>query len=227
VSLRFKLTFTILVLTVALVSCSTNGSNLVIVPDVRGKRIEVAKEELAKLGLKVEIEEGEYYASIPSDYVVTQNPYPFTKVRFGRKVRIIVSKGITKVIVPDVKGLLFADGREKLTRENLKVGNITEVEGQSYGVIVSQNPLPGTEVQAEAYVDLTISVSKPPSVPNLIDIHFEDAKKIITDNGYVLGKVIFKESSSHPRGVVIQQEPIPDSKAEIGSVIDIIVNEKP
>lgn len=226
-SSRFKLIFTILVLIVTLVSCSTNESNLVIVPDVRGKRIEVAREELTKLGLKVEIEEGEYYASIPSDYIVTQNPYPFTKVRFGRKIKLIVSKGITKIIVPDVKGLSFADGREKLVKENLKVGDIIEVEGQSYGVIVAQNPLPGTEVQAETYVDLTVSVSKPPSVPNLIDIHFEDAKKIITDNGYVLGKVIFKESSFHPRGVVIQQEPIPGSRAEIGSVIDIIVNEKP
>lgn len=223
-----KLIFTIFFLVVTLAGCKASESNLINVPDVRGKNIESAQEELTKLGLKVETVEGEYYASVPSNYIVTQSPYPFTKVKPGRKIKLIISKGIAKVIVPDITGLSFSEGREKLAEKKLKVGNITEIEGEPpYGVISLQNPPPGSEISLESYVDITVTTSNPPTVPNLIDVHFEEAKEIITKNGYVLGRVIFKESSFHPRGVVIQQEPIPFSKAESGSIINLIVNEKP
>lgn len=225
---KFKVTFVIVFLVIALTGCKSSESNLITVPDVRGKNVESAQEELTKLGLKVETAEGEYYASVPSNYIVTQSPYPFTKVKPGRKIKLIISKGIAKVIIPDITGLPFSEGREKLAEKKLKVGNITEVDGSApYGVITLQNPPAGTEVSSESYVDITVTTSKPPTIPNLIDVHFEEAKKIITENGYVLGRVIFKESSFHPRGVVIQQEPIPFSKAESGSIINLIVNEKP
>ena len=227
VNIKCRLTLVILVFTIALAGCVSSESNLVTVPDVRGKGIELAEEELFKLGLKAELEEGKYYASIPSGYIVTQSPYPFTKVKPGRKIKLIVSKGIAKIVVPDVNGLQFSEGREKLLKNNLKIGSVTEVDGSSsYGIITSQDPPAGTEVSAETYVNLSVAISKPPSVPNLIDVHFDDAKKIITESGYVIGRVIFKESSFHPRGVVIQQEPIPNSRAELGSPINLVVNEK-
>jgi serine/threonine-protein kinase len=228
VKTKFKVTFVIVFLVIALTGCKSSESNLITVPDVRGKNVESAQEELTKLGLKVETSEGEYYASVPSNYIVTQSPYPFTKVKPGRKIKLIISKGIATVVVPDIIGLPFSEGREKLAEKKLKVGNIIEVDGSAqYGVITIQNPPAGTEVSSESYVDITVTTSKPPTIPNLIDVHFEEAKKIITENGYVLGRVIFKESSFHPRGVVIQQEPIPFSKAESGSIINLIVNEKP
>jgi len=225
---KFKLTFAIIFLVITLAGCKSSESNLITVPDVRGKNTESAQEELAKLGLKAEIVEGEYYASVPSNYIVTQSPYPFTIVKPGRKIKLIVSKGIAKAVVPDITGLTFSEGREKLTEKNLKVGDITEVDGsEPYGVITLQDPPSGTEVSSGSYVDITVATPKPPTVPNLIDVHFEEAKKIISENGYVLGRVIFKESSFHPRGVVIQQEPVPFSRAESGTIINLIVNEKP
>jgi len=208
--------------------CLTRKSEYIVVPDIRGKTSNSAAEEIKKIHLIPQIKEGGYYTSVPEDYVASQSPYPFTKVKKGRTVYIEISKGISKVILPNIVNLEYSDGKKKINDLGLKVGKVIELKDtKELGFIVAQDPPAGTEVFSGSYVSISVSIPDLPIIPNLIDVHFEDAKIIIADRGFKLGNVLFKENNNHPRGVVIQQEPIPNSNSQIGAIINLIINEKP
>lgn len=228
IGIKLAITSIFMVAILTLSGCLARKSEYIIVPDIRGKTSNSAAEEIKKIHLIPQIKEGGYYTSVPEDYVASQSPYPFTKVKKGRTVYIEISKGISKVILPNIVNLEYSDGKKKINDLGLKVGKVIELKDiKELGFIVSQDPPAGTEVFSGSYVSISVSIPDLPIIPNLIDVHFEDAKIIIADRGFKLGNVLFKENNNHPRGVVIQQEPIPNSNSQIGAIINLIINEKP
>lgn len=202
--------------------------SLIVVPDLRGKPLVEAKEDLEKLSLKADPFEGGFYASIPQDYVVTQVPYPLTRVKPGRVVRLEISRGISSIQMPLLEGMKFGDVYEFIKSLGLSVESINEVsEAAPPGTILEQYPTAGEMVELGSGVQLTIALPEIPLTPDWIGQHFEDVKYSIIEKGYILGSVIFEPSSFHPRGVVYVQEPVPYSPAEHGSPINIVVNEAP
>lgn len=218
--------------------------SLQMVPDLRGKSQEEAMEIVRDKHLKADFVEGGFFPTTPAGYVVTQNPYPMTKVKKGRTIQLFVSQGPAKVTVPSLIGLNYGKAAELLKKAGLFLGDITEVteieaknkepvnedESDQYrgpGIILSQTPKPGSEIFSGSRVHVSVYVPGLPMVPNLLDIPFEDAKHMIESSGYKLGSVLFIHNPNHARGVVYQQEPIPESPAQVGTVVNIIVNEKP
>ena len=129
----------------------------------------------------------------------------------------------------EMRILKVGKAAEELKKIGLLLGEITEATDKEAGpgIILSQTPKQGSEVFIGSEVKVSVSVPGLPLVPRLLDIPFEDAKHMIEASGYKLGSVLFVSNPSHARGVVYQQEPIPDSPAQVGTVINIIVNEKP
>jgi len=152
-----------------------------------------------------------------------------TKVKKGRTILLFVSQGATKVTVPSLIKQNYGTAAETLIKMGLFLGEITEVHDNEAGagIILSQNPRQGVEVLRGSKVNISVSVPGLPFVPSLLDIPFEDAKHMIESSGYKLGSVLFIPNPNHARGVVYQQEPIPESPAQVGTVVNIIVNEKP
>ncbi|MCE5223389.1 PASTA domain-containing protein [bacterium] len=218
-----------LMISVCLVGCQLGSSTLQMVPDLRGKSQEEAMEIIRSKNLKADFVEGGFFPTTPAGYVVTQNPYPMTKVKKGRTIQLFVSQGATKVTVPSLINQNYGKAAETLKTMGLFLGEITEVHDNQAvpGTILSQNPRQDSEVLSGSAVNVSVSVPGLPSVPNLLDIPFEDAKHMIESSGYKLGSVLFIPNPNHARGVVYQQEPIPESPAQVGTIVNIIVNEKP
>ncbi len=218
-----------IVLAFSFIHCQRQDrDNLIVVPDLRGKPLIEATEDLDQLSLKADPFEGGFYASIPRDYVVTQVPYPLTRVKPGRVVRLEISKGISSIQMPSLEGMKFGDVYEYILSLGLRIESINEVsEASSPGTILEQYPPEGEMVELGSGIQITIALPEIPLTPDWIGQHFEDVKYSIIEKGYILGTVIFEPSSFHPRGVVYVQEPIPYSPAEHGSPINIVVNETP
>jgi serine/threonine-protein kinase len=218
-----------LLVSVCLIGCQIGNPSLQMVPDLRGKSQEEALEIIRSKQLKADCIEGGFFPTTPAGYVVTQNPYPMTKVKKGRTIQLFISQGAAKVTVPALTGMNYGKAAEELKKIGLLLGEITEAVDKEAGpgVILSQTPKQGSEVFIGSEVKVSVSVPGLPLVPRLLDIPFEDAKHMIEASGYKLGSVLFVPNPSHARGVVYQQEPIPDSPAQVGTVINIIVNEKP
>lgn len=218
-----------MLITLNLAGCNTSNKNLVPVPDLRGISIEEAEQLARSKGLKVIIGEYGYFPSVAKGFVVTQTPFPFTNVKRGRTISLQVSNGPASVKMPYLVGMGFGKASEIIKKLGLYFSVIAEdPKGKDpIGIISKQEPDPGSDITIGSGIRITVSKPGMQTVPNLIDVTLEDAKYMITGSRYIVGRIIFKESKNHARGVVITQEPVPNSLAEQGSVINLTVNEKP
>lgn len=225
---RFLTGLVSLLLAFTLIQCRKGSEELIIVPDLRGKPLEEAIQYVENLPLRLEFHEGGYYASVPQNYVVSQVPYPLTKVKKGRTIKLEVSKGASMIMLPSFIGMKFGEAHELIEALGLSLDEIQELDtDKSPGTVLEQFPEENMMVTMGSGVRLTLALPGIPLVPDWIDQHFEEVRYSIIEHGYILGSVIFKENSFHPRGVVYVQEPVPYSPAEHGSSINLVVNEKP
>jgi beta-lactam-binding protein with PASTA domain len=221
-----------------LAGCFSSNKGLIQVPDLRGISLEEAKQLAKTSGLKVVVTDYGFFPSVKKGFVVTQNPFPNTNVKKDRTIALQISNGPAVVSMPNLVGMEFGKANEALTKLNLffetvledpdfKDPNPKDDINFAIGYIISQTPDPGSDVVSGSGVKVTVYKPAIQIVPNLIDVTLDDARSMITSSGYSVGTIIFKESRNHARGVVTVQEPIPGSPAEQGSLINLVINEKP
>ncbi|MFQ5810022.1 MAG: PASTA domain-containing protein [Armatimonadota bacterium] len=137
----------------------------VTVPDVtRAARAEAMKR-LGELGLTMVVAEERYSVDGPADTVVKMiAPYAGKRVRRGRQVRVIVSKGAENIRVPDVRHQTVAEATAELERMGLKPAARTE-EREDYsapeGHVIDQTPEVGAVVPQGTEVVLVRSAGPP------------------------------------------------------------------
>lgn len=225
-------------LCIGFAGCFSSNKKLIQVPDLRGIPLEEAKQLAKSNGLKVVVSDFGFFPSVKKGYVVTQTPFPNTNVKKDRTISLQVSNGPAVMTMPNLIGMEFGKASETISKLNLFF-NIVEEDPDwkdpnpkddinfDIGYIIKQTPSPGSEIISGSGIQVTVYKPALQIVPNLIDVTLDDARSMITSSGYVVGTIIFKESRSHARGVVTVQEPIPGSPAENGSLINLVVNEKP
>jgi beta-lactam-binding protein with PASTA domain len=137
----------------------------VVVPDVTGASWADAMARLRALGLTMVVAEERYTLDAAPDTVIgVIAPYPGKRVRRGRQVRVVLSKGAGNVRVPDVRHLAMPEARKELEKAHLKVAETTE-QRPDYGVpegqVVAQRPESGAVVAPGTEVALVCSSGRP------------------------------------------------------------------
>ena len=79
--------------------------DIVEVPDVVGMEYEAAREKFYKAGLLTEIRSREYDNQVAEQHVINQFPEKGQKVKKGRKIALVLSKGKEIAVIPDVRNL--------------------------------------------------------------------------------------------------------------------------
>ena len=127
------------------------------VPDLEGLTVASARSRLQALGLRSTITK--VTSSQPAGTVVGQSPGAGTEVRAGATVRLRVSSGPTTVTVPDVTGIDESSARARLRALGLTVETVEEPTSDpgEDGLVVAQDPPPGTEADDGTSVVLTIA----------------------------------------------------------------------
>lgn len=197
----------------------------VVVPDVTGQTLAVAKQKLEDKKLRVDIAEM-YDSNIPTGQVVKQDPEGGSKVKEERLVTIYVSKGGEEVSMPELKGMQKSVAESKLIDVGLKLGVVTEeFSSQPVGTIIGQDPRAGTKISKGQVVDLVISKGERPrkvAVPSVVGGAESAAKEAIKNRGLHLGSVT-KEESSQAAGTVVRQSPAAGSEVEEGATVDLVL----
>jgi beta-lactam-binding protein with PASTA domain len=179
----------------------------VIVPDIVNKPLPEAYNILKASGLNIEISSLEYSSAIPSGNIISQDPSGGLKVKAGRNVKVVISKGIELVNVPNIIGQELGNARKILESVGLKIGDIIETPSRTApnGIVLSQNPKYGSITSKNSLVAVEISKHLQSNMPNLIGKTQEEAESLLKSLGsYIL--VIKEEESDNP-GVVISQNP--------------------
>ena len=136
----------------------SKGRNVVEVPKVVGKTKDEAVSELEELDLLVNVVE-EYDKNVEAGYVVEQDVDAKKEIDAGETITITVSKGVEKVVVPDLSGKT-EDEAKKLIKENgLKLKEVyTDIdESKADGVVIYQDLEANAEVAKDSYINITIN----------------------------------------------------------------------
>jgi serine/threonine-protein kinase len=146
----------------------SSGPQLVNVPNVVGDDRADAVATLQDTGLKVTIHEAD--SSRPKGQVISQSPGAGSTVARGSRVTITVSKGTTKVRVPDVTGQSEADARSTLEDAGFAVRVMTESSVTvDKGNVTRQSPDAGTELTKGKTVTIWESTGPPDNGPGGAD----------------------------------------------------------
>ena len=132
----------------------------VIVPELKGKTIEMALIEVAPMGMSIIKEGDEYNNRVAPDTILRQTPPAGMTVKEGRIIRVTLSRGVETVIVPELIGENMRAASIALSGLSLTMGEVSwEVvdEGQERGVVLSQRPVAGTEVNKGSTVSILVS----------------------------------------------------------------------
>ncbi len=188
----------------------------VLVPDLQGKTLVDCLETLsqAKLGL---IKEGaEYNQNIPAGVVIRQTPPPGINVKEGKIVKITISQGGEIVYVPDLIGDTIRSANIALKSVGLILGELTKKASMKYeeGIVLAQEPVPGSAVEKDTSVNLLVSNGAPEDgtmlMPDWIGKDAVEAKKWAQDENLGVNVVEGKTNTANP-GEIFKQIPMPDS----------------
>ena len=201
----------------------STGPAQITVPSVLDQTVEQATAALEKVGLQGTTVQVDSTKDI--GIVVKQDPKPGTTAASGDTITLSVSKGTTKVPVPDVTGSDTATAKADIAQAGLTVGSVSEddgTSGQSPGTVVSQDPSGGSSAAKGSSVSLIVAAqSSGVDVPDVTGSDASTARSKLESLGFNV--VSSGAESSQPEGTVIDQTPGPGSTVTSGSTVTIIV----
>jgi beta-lactam-binding protein with PASTA domain len=184
------------------------GEKLVELPELVGLETTRAEEKVRELGLDYDASSEVYHARAAAGLVVAQSPLPGQLARPGAPVRVTVSLGPQRVVIPDVIGL--SERQARIILEQL--GFTTTIRSRDAAVrsgqVLDTSPEAGTELSVPSEVELVVSKGFDVApVPDLIGRHANDVEEILAELGLSLGVVSFDEDALDAPGRVIGQTP--------------------
>jgi eukaryotic-like serine/threonine-protein kinase len=135
------------------------------VPAVKGTNERAARQRLTEAGFEVGVHRRESPEE-DSGKVIGQSVAGGQEAKRGSKVLLMVGKGQQVTKVPDLTGLTYSEAEDRLKDAGYLLGGVEEVTSQTVpaGVIMKQDPPPGTSLAPGSYVYLTDSIG--PSAEN-------------------------------------------------------------
>ncbi|MCJ7577972.1 MAG: PASTA domain-containing protein, partial [candidate division Zixibacteria bacterium] len=174
-----------------------------LLPDITNLSLKEAEEILQKRDLSLKILAEEYNPSKPPGIILSQSPNPQTKVKKGRIVKVVVSKGEKIVQVPNLKGVSLRQAELMLGEEGLEVGEINWIPSDSLpeNVVVNSSPSYGLSVPLGMSVNFKVSLGASPDtvmMPNLAGKSLEEAKNILKELSLEIGETRYEVKSELP-----------------------------
>lgn len=234
---------TVIALTVSLLllsGCAGGGCGTP-VPDVKGKTPAQAEEALRAAGFKSGKITYDAEAEGAAGAVVAQDPGAGTPSRAGAIVNLTVA-GAAPVTVPSVVGMPRDAATTALAEEALFLRAASESYSATAaaGVVMAQNPAPGTEVPHESTVEVVVSLGPQASaptkaspaptkvkVPAVKGLKLAVAKSKIEADGLTWDHQLGEGDGMTDVGFVYKQVPAAGTLVDVGSVVTLLTWEGP
>jgi len=197
------------------------------VPDLRGRSISDASAAMSRVGLTFKVEpQRRADPVVPADRVLSQDPAAGTVLRRQRSVRVYISDGVHRPLVPLVVGENERAAQLHLAQAQITVTSVSDIRTDAYedGTVVAQDP-PGRSLSPS--VSLLINRGKPAVtyvMPDLIGTVGARTAEVLRRQGFV---VAFSGDAPYPgvpAGIVIRQTPQAGFQIASSDVISIEVS---
>ena len=199
----------------------SKGPERYAVPDVRGLTQAAATSALDAAHLIVGSVSEDYDNKAAAGTVARSTPKAGTSAKPGTAVDLVISTGPRPVAVPDVTGRKLGVANRTLAGAGLTSTTASEQysETAKAGVVLSQDPKPGSTVNSGTAVSIVVSKGPPPvTVPKLIDMPTARAVATLKKLGLV-ARVL--KGAATPLNRVYSQDPAPNTDVPKGSTVTI------
>jgi serine/threonine-protein kinase len=190
-------------------------SRTVEVPDLYGKSSVEASKLLREKGLNLKIEGEDYDSSILPGHILKQDVPAKKKVKEGRGIKVILSKGPRVQSIPVLVTETLSDAEALLIQKGLKIAKVIRVHSNKIEKdrIIAQDPEPTEKVSD--YITVLVS-SGPHEViyycPDFKDMPADEAKELIE-------RLNLKMVTSGSGDLVRAQKPKPKTYVKTGDTI--------
>jgi beta-lactam-binding protein with PASTA domain len=204
-----------LVATLALSTLSTMRAVLsardVPVPPLVGRTVRDAGAEAVERDLLVRIEGRRHDPHIPAERVAAQEPSAGAMLKAHRAVRIWVSLGPRRTVVPPVEGQSVRTARITLEQMSVPLARVVEVgDSAPEGTVVAQRPPAGEADLSEGGVSLLVSRGPGAAayvMPDLIGHPAAAALASLRAAGLNVEALNYRSYPGVEPGVVLRQRP--------------------
>jgi serine/threonine-protein kinase len=187
-------------------------SQEVAVPSLLGRRVPDAGAVAAKQKLLLRVEGKRNDPRMAADLIVEQDPPPGSLLKTQRSVRVWVSLGPRRLVIPPVEGESLRSGRLTLEQAGVTVGRILEVTNVAEeGTILMQRPPAGeTDKLGEEGASLLVSLGpgrRDYVMPDLIGRRASDVLVWLREAGLNVTDVNYRSYIGVEPGIVLRQSP--------------------
>ena len=201
------------------------GSRIV-VPSVVGASVEEASAVLAPLGLRSEVIENRFDEDIAAGKILESNPSGGDKIDAGGSVKLVISKGQERYVIPVLTGLTPEAALKLLTNQPLKSAGIVEEFNSTIpkGLVISTNPSNGQKVKRDTPVTILVSKGvEQIALATYVGQSADQAQNELTEAGFNV-ESSFAYSETAAAGTVVSQVPSGVVTAAKGSTITLVVS---
>lgn len=200
-------------------------------PNLIGKSVTEAKAICSDAGIALTV--GDHVRNsdkVPAGNVAWQNRTPGATsfIKRGATVKVELSAGPLVIRVPDLNAQSPRTALLRLGQQNLKLGNLSYVDGAApkEGITASEPPI-GTVVAAQTPVSLLVNVpdAAPQYVmPDLIDLALDRVRPGLESRGLHVATVKFEAYPGIPDGIIIRQFPLRGAPISSRDAISVVVS---
>lgn len=207
----------------------TIQGELVKIPDLEGLTFDEAKK-LADQKKFILINNGSRLDDTwEKGKIVEQDPSPDSRIKLYGEVKVILSAGQEKVVVPRLIGKNVQNIGDLLQENQLRKGLISYVHTARYaaGKIIAQSPLPDEEVAVNSEISLLVSQGereKAYLMPDLIGRRASHVVAWLRANDFRIGDIRYVYYEGLESGVIIKQFPPQGYKIQKRNLITLEVS---
>lgn len=202
----------------------------IIVPEVSGMSEEDAQRTLTDQGFKKVSSEYKYDDNVPEGDVISTTPAAGSKATEDTDIKMTVSKGAQKKVVPNMVGKNVADAQNELAAVNLTPNVIYEAsEKYDVDIVIAQDIAGGKKVAPGTVITITVSTgSDKVAVENFVGHPAGDLENWAWSNGLnpMVSEYRYTSDTRYPQGTVISQSPT-SGKVTKGETISYVVSNGP
>ena len=198
------------------------------VPDLYELDVAVAKKTLLDRGL-VFINDSTDFVSdntVPANHVVSQDPFPYSRVKSGRRVRVAISRGPRHYPVPNVISTEPKEAYLRLVQHGFRMGELRfqldPTPGRSDMFVISQSPPPTTARAQHDSVDIVVRVRA--VMPDLSARALHEVRQVIRMLGLRIGSVTYSGSSELLPYSVMEQSIPPGATIRRGDRVNLVLS---
>lgn len=198
------------------------------VPRIVEMETESARHILEPLDLRLAEVAARHDDLVPAGQILSQEPPPDSKFKRGRKVKVYVSLGPEKHVVPDLKGMSIPRASVLLRQDKLRMGQVAYAytETNDENLVMAQDPPAGASIEESGPVDFLVSLGKPRRawvMPDLSGHSLEQTRSFLGRHGFRVGNVRSVSDSGLAPGRVQRQYPLAGYPVHRDDLISLVV----